>query len=344
MPSIGKSVAGAVLVLALLSCSCAPALAQGPCSYTAALSGSDHSRGSASRPFRTVQHLVDRLRPGQIGCVRGGTYQESVTISQGGSGARARVTLKSYPGERATLVGRLYIRRQAPYVTVANMNLNGRNPQVLPSPDIAAENDQFIGNDVTDEHTEICFILGSPSYGRARNTLIARNRIHDCGREPAQNGDHGIYVAFADNTHIVGNVIFKNADRGIQLYPDAQGTVIEHNILDSNGEDIAIGGERTTSSNSRIAFNLITNSTIGFDVQSHFPPGTPAGANNLVRSNCIFGGAEGHTAREIGFVAAHLGNRFVDPHYANAAGGDYRVARANPCAKYVAPGTPVTPF
>ena len=48
------------------------------------------------------------------------------------------MTLKSYPGERATLVGRLYIRRQAPYVTVANLNLNGRNAQTLPSPDIAA--------------------------------------------------------------------------------------------------------------------------------------------------------------------------------------------------------------
>ncbi len=343
MSSIGKSVTGAVFVFALFACLCAPAFAQGPCSYTAALSGSDHSGGSASRPLRTVQRLVDRLRPGQTGCVRGGTYQESVTISQGGSGARSRVTLESYPGERATLVGRLYIRRQAPYVTVANMNLNGRNPQTLPSPDIAAENDQFIGNDVTDEHTEICFILGSPFYGRAKNTLIARNRIHDCGREPAQNGDHGIYVGFADNTHIVANVIFKNADRGIQLYPDAQGTVIEHNIVDSNGEDIAIGGERTASSNSRIAFNLITNATIGFDVQSSFARGA-VGVNNVVRSNCIFGGAEGHTAREIGFVAANLGNRFVDPHYANPAGGDYRVARTNPCAKYLAPGTPVTPF
>ena len=97
MSSIWKSVSSAVFVLALLGPGCASAPAQAPCTYTAALSGSDHSRGSASRPFHSVQRLVDRLRPGQTGCVRGGTYQESVTISQGGSSAGARVMLERLP-------------------------------------------------------------------------------------------------------------------------------------------------------------------------------------------------------------------------------------------------------
>jgi parallel beta-helix repeat protein len=289
-----------------------------------------------------VQRLVDRLRPGQTGCVRGGTYRESVTISRGGTGARARVTLQSYPGERATLIGRLYLRNSANYVTVAGMNLNGRNQASLPSPDIAAAFDQFVGNDVTDEHTEICFILGSPVYGFARNALIQGNRIHDCGVLPSRNGDHGIYVAFAYGTKIVDNVIFDNTDRGIQLYPDAQGSLIEHNILDANGENIAFGGEQTSSSNNLVEYNLITNAVLGSDVQSYYPG--PVGVGNIVKGNCLFGGAHGTIYYERGFTAKGLGNIVADPGYANVAAGDFSVAPNSRCAADVVSGTPVTPF
>jgi parallel beta-helix repeat protein len=345
MSAIRLAAASALLlVLAIPGLPSEPALGQGGCSYVASLSGSDHARGTPARPFRTVRRLLDRLAPGQVGCVRGGTYRESITISHGGTSNSRRVTLQSYPGERATLVGRLYIRRRAPYVTIANMNLNGRNRASLPSPDIVGESDRFIGNDVTNEHTEICFILGSPGYGRAKDTLIEGNRIHDCGLRPSRNEDHGIYVADADYTRIVNNVIFNNTDRGVQLYPDAQGTVIEHNIIDENGENIAFGGERTSTNNSLVAFNLITNSTIGFDVQSYFPGGTPVGVNNVVRDNCIFGGVAGTVAREKGFTAANLGNKGVNPEYAAPASGNFSVPPRNRCAAYVLAGTPVKPF
>jgi hypothetical protein len=345
IPVIRIAAASTALVVAgaIVSLSCTSALAS-PCSYVASTSGSDHARGTAARPFRTVQRLADKLHPGQVGCVRGGTYRESVKIGRGGRGNSKRVTIESYSGERATLVGRLYIDRDANYVTIADMNLNGRNNASLPSPDIAGEGDQFIGNDVTDEHTEICFILGSPTYGRARNTLIQGNRIHDCGLEPSRNGDHGIYVAFADGTRIVKNVIYKNTDRGIQLFPDAHNTVIEHNIIDSNGEGIDLGGEETTSSNTTVAFNLITNSRLRFEVESYFPPGTPAGVDNVVRENCLFGGALGTIGRETGFSAAGLRNRIINPQYANAAAGNYSVSSHNTCASYVLSGTPVEPF
>src|SRR6202035_428786 len=174
---------------------------------------------------------ANSLAVGQTGCARGGTYTQDVTVGHGGS-AGAPLTITSYPGERATLVGRLYLREGANYVTFSNMDLNGRNSSLLPSPTVNDTNATFVGNDVTDEHTEICFLVGS-GWGRAKSTLIERNRIHDCGVLPAANHDHGIYVDEADNTQILENVIYKNADRGIQLYPDAQGTIIEHNIIDA---------------------------------------------------------------------------------------------------------------
>ena len=63
----------------------------------------------------------------------------------------------------------------------------------------------FARNDVTTNHTAICFIVGEPTYGHARRTLIEGNRIHNCGVMPAANHDHGIYVEEATDTVIRGN-------------------------------------------------------------------------------------------------------------------------------------------
>ena len=189
------------------------------CDRTASPAGSDINPGSESLPYQTTQHLADSLSPGQTGCLRSGTYSENVKITVGGS-ARSPVTLRSYPGERARLIGRLWIAEGADHVTVLRLTLNGKNSRGLPSPTVNADHVTFYGNDVTNNHTAICFILGS-SWGRADRAVISRNRIHDCGRLPATNLDHGIYIALSKGSVIKDNLIYDNADRGIQLYPAA---------------------------------------------------------------------------------------------------------------------------
>jgi parallel beta-helix repeat protein len=337
------TIAGVLAIAIAGAClACAKASAA-PCTLVAATSGSDHNRGTTARPFRTVQRLADKLRAGQLGCVRGGVYREDVKIKHGGRDATRRLTIESYEGERATLVGRLYLPRASRYVTIAQMNLNGRNRSSLPSPTVNSEDAEFTGDDVTNEHTGICFILGSSGYGRAKRTVISANRIHDCGREPSHNQDHGIYVAESDGARITNNVIFKNADRGIQLFPDAQNTVIQHNVIDGNGEGITFSGDGTSSNNTLVEFNLITNAKIRYDVESYYPDGTPRGVNNVVRSNCIFAGAQGTIGEESGYTAK-VGNKAVNPQYASVAAGNYAVPSANRCAIYIAGGTPLAPF
>ena len=313
------------------------------CDKVAAVGGSDHATGSLEHPFATVSHLAASLSAGQTGCVRGGVFDENVTIERGGSSG-ASLTISSYPGERATLVGRLWVDQGADYVTVENLNLNGRNSASLPSPTVNGDNDQFFGNDVTNEHTEICFVVGS-SWGRANHTLIQGNRIHDCGMLPSRNQDHGIYVDEADNTQILDNVIYKNTDRGVQLYPDAQGTVIEHNIIDANGEGILFGGSSgKASSNTVVRSNLITNAQTRYDVESWYPSGNPSGQNNLVQSNCVWDGAYGTIeAGKVGFQAT--GNTTANPGYINPSQGDYRINAGSPCAQMLAGRTiPAVPF
>lgn len=277
-------------------------------------------------PRRSIDATLDRLRPGQTACLRAGTYREDVSISSDG------VTLRPFGGDRVILEGRLWIRADAGDVTIRGLLLDGRNGRSLPSPTINGHGTTFVGNDVTNFHAGICFIIGSHDYGRPRGTVIRRNRIHDCGRLPPTNHDHGIYVAYADDTRIVDNVIFDNADRGIQLYPDADGTLIARNVIDGNGEGVIFSGVGSdTSSNNVVRNNVITNSRVRADVESYYPSGTPRGEGNVVTGNCIHGGARGTVDdRAGGFVARD--NVFADPRYVDRAGGDFRPAPSSPCA------------
>jgi parallel beta-helix repeat protein len=252
--------------------------------------------------------MMRRLEPGQTGCLRGGDYRGPIKLTTHGTAAR-RIKLRSYPGERARLIGRLWFARGSSHLVIRGLRLDGRNRDNLPSPTVNGRHLDFVNNDVTNDHTAICFDLGHPRYGAARFVTIRASRIHDCGRLPPTNHDHGIYVGEARNTRIVGNRIYDNADAGVQLYPDARRTYVARNIIDANGEGVLFGGTtQVAPSDNLVEHNVITNSRTRYNVESFFEPGGPVGENNVVRDNCIQGGVRdldglGGIAGEFGFQA-----------------------------------------
>jgi parallel beta-helix repeat protein len=343
--------AGTAAIAATLALSAGSASATGAtCDLVAAPGGSDSAPGTLEQPLRTVQHLADSLGPDQTGCLRTGDYSDPSDdeVNLGVPG----VTLTSYPGERATIHTRLWVEKTGDRVTISDLDLDGRNPTLLPSPTINADDVVLRGNDITNHHTAICVSLGSPdTWGRAHRTLIEQNRIHDCGVLPAKNMDHGIYVNSSDDAVIRNNLIYDNADRGIQLYQDAQHTTITGNIIDGNGEGVIFGGgDDHASSNNLVAHNVITNSKLRDNIESSYGP--HIGTGNVARENCVGGGAyddgDGGVLRdgppaEIGFRA--VDNFVIEPRYANAARGDYSVPASSPCAAWVAnvPGASAQP-
>ncbi len=327
----------ATLLLSLLGLAMAGnASATVTCDLVAAPNGSDSAPGTVTQPLRSVQRLADALAPGQTGCLRTGNYSDpsddEVNLGEPG------VTLTSYPGERATVKTRLWVEQTGDGVTISDLNLNGRNPTLLPSPTINADDVVLRDNDITNDHTAICVSLGSAhTWGRAHRTLVEGNAIHDCGALPAQNSDHGIYVNSSDDAIIRDNWIYDNADRGIQLYPDAQGTLVTGNVIDGNGQGVIFGGsEESASSNNIVENNVITNSKIRDNVESSW--GGPIGKGNIARNNCVGGGKydEGDggvlagPADELGFKA--IGNTVRVPAFANAAAGDFSIPSSDPCA------------
>jgi hypothetical protein len=84
----------------------ARALAKGPARFVDPARGNDGHDGSKGRPWRTVNHALKQLRPGDTLYLRGGVYYENVYCAVAGT-KEAPITLRSYPGELAVLDGGL---------------------------------------------------------------------------------------------------------------------------------------------------------------------------------------------------------------------------------------------
>src|SRR5437763_10809798 len=103
LPHTGKIALLSAVAAAAIAASGGVASADVTCSKVVSTTGSDAAAGTAAAPYATVTKLVGSLTSGQTGCLRAGTYVESI------DDYTPNLTLTSYPGERATLKGRLYI-------------------------------------------------------------------------------------------------------------------------------------------------------------------------------------------------------------------------------------------
>jgi parallel beta-helix repeat protein len=315
------------------------------CDLVAAPNGSDSAPGTAAAPLRTVQKLADSLSAGQTGCLRAGTFSEDVTIRHGGS-AGAPLVVRSYPGETATILGRLRVAKGADYTTISDLKLVGIEhghecSRLCASPTVDANHTTWTHDDVTNNHVDtICFLLGDSNgvWGTADDTLIQDDRIHDCGALPATNYDHGIYAEETHGSQIIDNLIYGNADRGVQLYPQAIDTLVRGNVIYGNGEGVDFGADGQESSNGNVVEdNIISDSNVLYNVLSAYGPGDRVGSGNVVRHNCIGGGAYDNHGNPGGVRFDHTGfslqqNVLAKPTFVDPAHGNFALASNSACA------------
>lgn len=252
--------------------------------------GNDANAGSAQSPLRTLKAAHDKAKPKDCVVLFPGKYSGDVTFTK---------RLYVYPRSsvaRALIEGRLVCAPQSAGMRISSVNLDGRNAQALPSWTVNAPDVVFEDVVASNYHQEIGFLVGS-DWGRADKFKLLDSVVHNCGRLDRQANpneqDHGIYVGASTGFSIEHCQIFNNADRGIQLYPDAQDGLIEECTIVNNGTGVQFSGAGAkTSSGNRVRGCTITGnkSTLStrYDVMSWYPFGTPAGTDNVVEG-CVVG-------------------------------------------------------
>ena len=90
------------ILLVLLTC-VSSSFCQTNTSFYVATTGDDSNPGTEGAPWRTVQHAANTVRAGNTVYVRGGIYEELVSINASGDASNGFITFKSYPGETAVL-------------------------------------------------------------------------------------------------------------------------------------------------------------------------------------------------------------------------------------------------
>jgi hypothetical protein len=305
------------------------------CTKYAATWGSDTSPGTRRRPLKTVQHLVDSLHRGETGCLRGGNYRTS------GSGLqilRSGFTLRSYPGERATLEGNTQVQPGANDVTLSKLNFvgDGRASAVKPYSSGVTISDSDITNNRLGGS---CLQLGGPGFGyTTERPRIVRNRIHDCGLGGrSYPSEHGIYAGFVSGGEISGNLIYNiNQGYAIQFYPSAEGVTFKHNVVDGGpttlrgGITFAGATGAKPSSDDIVEHNIITYAAAE-GIGSIW--GGARGTNNIARNNCLFRNNPNIETANGGFSSRH--NLSANPLFVNRAHHDYRLRARSRCLRVV---------
>jgi hypothetical protein len=289
--------------LVVVAAFAAPASASA-CDVVGAPNGDDSAAGTVAAPLRSAQAVVDHLSPGQTGCLRAGRYGYGDS-SNGYAArfARPRVTLRSYPGEHATLAGVVFVTRDADDTTISDLAIDDTTSWAQfeeHTVEVDARGTRLLRDDITNEHgRKSCVVLGSLGWGRADGTVIRATVLHDCGSPRDGLLDHAIYAGHTTGARISHNVITGSAGMGIQIYPDAQHLRITHNLIaDSGGGAIIFGGEgRQASNDNLVAHNLLAGSHSRPDLTSYWSG--RVGHGNVARANCL---ASGPVTEHAGFA------------------------------------------
>ena len=261
-----------------------------------------------------------------------GRYRHRGTVAM----RRAGTTLRPLGRARVTIDGAVWVLPGAKRARITGLTLTSHDPVYSIPLKIQADDFSLDRNRITAARNISCVLIGSDR--KVSNTLVEFNRIRRCGRRGKLS--HLLYVTQSQGAVIRYNVLVGN--RGgwaVHLYPDADATLVERNVIDSNkgGVIFAGDGRGDTSDQNVVRENVITNSDPRWNIEGSWSGG-PQGTGNLAQRNCLYSLGPGRPSG-IGFVNGFEQSDNVvamDPVYVDRAGGDYRLQPGSNCGAVLA--------
>ena len=296
------------------------------CDRYAAPNASRRGRGTRAHPYGSLGRLLRGLRRGQVGCLLAGRYRHRGVVAM----RRAGTTLRPLGRAHVTIDGALWVLPGAKGARITGLTLTSHDPVYAIPLKIQADDVSLVGNDITAARNISCVLIGPDRT--VSHTLVELNSIRRCGRTGKLS--HLIYVTHSRGAVIRDNLLVGN--RGgwaVHLYPDADGTLIEGNVIDSNEGGVIFAGEGgATSDGNVVRENVITNSSPRWNVEGSWSGG-PQGRGNLAQRNCLYTGGPGRPSG-IGFLSGFEQSANVvanGPVYVNRRAGDYRLRPRSNC-------------
>lgn len=255
------------------------------------------------------------MSPGQTLCLRGGTYAQSITgVSNSGNSWAEAKTIRSYPGEVATITGGAYLGGiSARYLIFDSLVFNGSSfadgikITTSSSTSQAATIDQA-AHHIRVINSEIKNIGGQGFFmsDMAGSNEFINNKIHDGGGSAVGPCyDHGFYIGSSDNL-IEGNEIYNWSGYGITIYngyeeygwshETANRNIMRNNYIHDNGRTCTgtVAGIGISSGDDNEAYNnIITNTSratggTGIGIQIDGCYGVDCGYRARVYNNTVY--------------------------------------------------------
>ncbi|MBN2549743.1 MAG: right-handed parallel beta-helix repeat-containing protein [Anaerolineales bacterium] len=241
--------------------------------YYVATNGDDLNPGSALAPWRTLQHAVEQVLPGDTILVMSGTYQ-GMRIETSGS-AQAWISLKAAPG--------------------AQVIVNAPGPGNKHDSNIEIETWEGEGV-VAYWIVEGLEVANAPGWGidlrgsedhKSHHLTIRNNKVHHNG---VASGKTGIFAAFVDDLLIEGNESYANGEHGVYVSNSSDRYVVRGNKLYQNqGCGVHQNGDASMGGDGILSDGVVENNLI-------YGNGASGGAainmdgvvNALVRNNLIY--------------------------------------------------------
>jgi hypothetical protein len=230
------------ILFVLLTC-VSSSFCQTNTSFYVATTGDDSNPGTEGAPWRTVQHAANTVRAGNTVYVRGGIYEELVSINASGDASNGFITFKSYPGETAVLDATTFTPTgRTGVLTIQNKSY------------VRIEGFE-IRNFRTSEHRLVP--LGVNVIGSGSHIELLKNNVHHIennfeGREaPGRGGNaFGIAVYGTDVQMPISDLVIDRNE--------------VHHLKTGSSESLVVNGN---VSNFHITHNVVhDNNNIGIDV------------------------------------------------------------------------------